>query len=98
MSGRRNSVRYQLSVPREGQLVLAHDVIVESRTEDEMLVLSDAPHPRGQELTLELGAAVSVDGIHVRVTDCEPIVVDGSLRYRLRFAIDDVIKREDASV
>jgi hypothetical protein len=98
MSGRRNSTRYQLSVPREGELVLAHDVIVESRTEDEVLVLSDAPHPRGQELTLELGTAVSEDGIHAQVVECEPVVVDGSLRYRLRFAIGVGIKRDDASV
>ena len=96
MSGRRNSVRYQLSVPRDGELVLANDVIVESRTEDEVLVLSDAPYPRGQELSLELGAAVSMSGIVARVMDCEPIVVDGSLRYRLRFAIGG--KRHDASV
>jgi len=96
MSGRRNSVRYQLSVPREGELVVAHDIILESRTESEVLVLSDAPHPRGQELTLDLGAAVSVEGIRARVLGCEPIVVDGSLRYRLRFAIGDGMKRDDA--
>ena len=96
MSGRRNSVRYQLSVPRDGELVLAHDVIVESRTDDEVLVLSDAPHPRGQELSLELGSAASTDGIRARVMDCEPVVVDGNLRYRLRFAVGG--KRVDASV
>ena len=98
MSGRRNSVRYQLTVPREGELVVAHDVIFESRTEDEILVLSDSPHPRGQELTLEFGAGVSVDGIRARVLECETIVVDGRLRYRLRFAIGDGIKRDEGSV
>ena len=97
MSGRRNSVRYQLSVPREGELVVAHDVIVESRTEGEILVLSDAPHPRGQKLTLEFGATASADGVQARVLECEPIIVDGSLRYRLRFAIGDGMKRDDAS-
>jgi len=75
--------------------VVAHDIILESRTEGEILVLSDAPHPRGQELTLELGAAVSVEGIHARVLECEPIVVDGSLRYRLRFATGDGTKRDE---
>ena len=98
MSGRRNSVRYQLSVPREGELIVAHDVILESRTDHEILVLSDAPQPRGQELTLELGTAVSVDGIHARVVECEPIVVDGSLRYRLRFAVGDRMKGDNAAV
>jgi len=95
MSGRRNSVRYQLLVPREGEFVVAHDIILERRTDGEVFALSDAPHPRGQELRLELGAAVSANGLHARVLECEPIVVDGSLRYRLRFATGDGTKQDE---
>jgi hypothetical protein len=99
MSGRRSSVRYLLSVPREGQLVLAHDIILESRSDRELLALSDAPQARGQELTLEIGAAANGDAIPARVVDCEPVIVNGGLRYRVRFAIGDPIgKGEDASV
>lgn len=88
MSGRRNNARYQLSAPRDGELAIAQDIVVESRTDDEISVLTDAPQPRGQELTLELGAAVSVDGIQVRVLDCTPVVDGDTLRYRLRFAVN----------
>jgi hypothetical protein len=95
MSGRRNSVRYQLLVPREGEFVVAHDIILERRTDGEVFALSDAPHPRGQELTLELGAAVSADGLRARVLECEPVVVDGSLRYRLRFSTGDGTKQDE---
>ena len=84
MSGRRNSARYLLSVPPTGELIVAHDIILERRTDHELFAVSDAPQPRGQELTLELGASVSADSIHARVAECEPIVVDGNLRYRLR--------------
>jgi hypothetical protein len=93
MSGRRNSIRYQLSVPRQGELVLAHDVILESRTDGEIFMLSDGPYPRGQELTIELGDGASADGIHGRVLQCEATVIDGSLRYRLRLEIDAGNKR-----
>jgi hypothetical protein len=94
MSGRRNNLRYLLSVPREGTLVVAHDIIVENRTDEELLVSSDEPYPRGQQLTIELGAGVAVDGIQARVLECEPMVVDGSLRYRLRVAIGAGIARD----
>ncbi len=80
------------AVPQEGELRVVYDVIVESRTERELLVWSDAPQPRGQELTLELEPGMAPGGIGARVAECETVVVDGSLRYRLRFVIDDAAK------
>lgn len=93
MTGRRKSVRYQCAVPHEGDLRVAYDVIVESRTESEVLVWSESPQVRGEELTLELGSTVS-EVIRVRVVECEPAVVDGNLRYRLRFAIGADAERD----
>ena len=98
MSGRRNSVRYQLSAPRDSELMIAHDVVIESRTDHEVGVLIDTPQPRERELTLELGAAVAVNGIPVRVLDCTPVLVDGRLQYRLRLAVGDGLKEPAESV
>jgi hypothetical protein len=98
MSGRRNNARYQLSVPRDGELVITQDIVIESRTDDEICVLTETPQPRGQELTLELGAAVAAEGIEVSVLDCTPVVDGGTLRYRLRFAIRKGLNSPAASV
>jgi hypothetical protein len=88
MTGRRRSIRYACAVPHEGELRVAYDVIVESRSEREVVAWSDAPQVRGQALTLELGLSEPADGVSARVVECEPIVVEGNLRYRLRFAIE----------
>jgi hypothetical protein len=92
MTGRRKNARYICAVPQEGELQVVYDVVLERRTEREVFVWSDAPQPRGQELTLDLGPSVSSDSFSARVLECETVIVDGSLRYRLRFAIGDPVK------
>ena len=88
MSGRRSEIRYRLSVPHDGELVITRDAAVESTTDTQICVLSDVPEARGQELTLELAAGAASTGFHVRVAECSAIVVAGSVRYRLRFAVN----------
>jgi hypothetical protein len=92
MTGRRKSARYACAVPQEGELRVVYDVVLESQTEREVRVLSDAPQPKGQELTLELGPDASSGSVNARVVECETVIVGGSLRYRLRFAIDEPVK------
>lgn len=87
MSGRRRDARYRLSAPCEGSLEIIRDVVIERLGAGDVLALSDAAHPPGMELILDAAPDAGRPAVHVRVRQCTPVVADGIVRYRLRFAI-----------
>jgi hypothetical protein len=87
MRARRRDRRFILSVPWEGVLRLPVDVVIESYTDREVLVLSTIPAHRDEVLTLDSIDSAPGDARRVRVEESVPVLVDGTVRHRLRLAI-----------
>ena len=87
MRARRRDPRYRLSKPIHGSFLSFQEVDVERRDEREVTVLSDVPVRRGQDLRLDVIGSGRRSTIHVHVAETTPIIVDGSVRYRLRLEI-----------
>jgi sulfate adenylyltransferase subunit 1 (EFTu-like GTPase family) len=63
------------------------DVIVHRTGPDELLALSQAPGLLGEEMTLDVIGGGSSLGVRVRVIDSRPVIVDGSVRHRIRLSL-----------
>jgi hypothetical protein len=87
MRGRRRDQRFVLSVPWEGTLRLPVDVIIESVGSQELSVLSTIPAHRNEVFTLDALDASPSDSKRVRVKESIPVLIDGTVRHRLRLAI-----------
>lgn len=87
MRGRRRDQRFVLSVPWEGTLRLPVDVVIESVTDCEVSVLSTIPAHRNEVFTLDALESSPGDAWQVRVEESVPVLVDGTVRHRLRLAI-----------
>jgi hypothetical protein len=83
MSGRRSHVRFEVIPSSEGVLRLLRDVLVVSAEEDEAVVLSRDPGVVGETLMLEIPGAQASSG-QATVVECRPVIVDGTMRHRLR--------------
>lgn len=83
MSGRRGFYRYGVT-NAGGSLRTVRDVAIWKAAEDEYVVLSDQPEATGESLTLERIVDGAVRAIDVFVIDSYPVIVDGSVRHRLR--------------
>jgi hypothetical protein len=83
----RRDQRYLLSSPWEGTLRVPGEVVIERHDEDlkELWVLSGAPAHREERLTLDL--AQPGTSLSVRVVESQPVLVDGTVRHRLRLAV-----------
>jgi hypothetical protein len=87
MSGRRRDTRYGLAVPCEGSFLFVQDVVVERLEGEAVYALGDGPEAIGIEMTLDVSGGADGADTRVRLEECTPVVVDGVMRYRLRFAI-----------
>jgi hypothetical protein len=87
MAGRRRDQRFTLSVPWEGALRVLNDVVIERYDEKEMLILSSAPAHRDEVLMLDATGLEPAVAVAVRVTNSEPVLVDGVVRHRMQLAI-----------
>jgi hypothetical protein len=85
----RRDQRYLLSSPWEGTLRVPGEVVIERRdeTQRELWVLSGVPAHREELLTLDLSRPE--ESLSVRVVESRPVLIDGSVRHRLRLAIVD---------
>ena len=83
MSGRRSHVRFEVIPTSEGVLRLLRDVLVVSLEEAEAVVLSREPAVVGETLMLEI-AGEQTSGGQATVVECRPVIVDGTVRHRLR--------------
>ena len=86
MRRRRRDPRYLLTSPWEGTLRIPGEVVIERRDDDhdELWVLSSAPAHCEELLTLDVSGP---ETLTVRVVESRPVLVDGSMRHRLRLAI-----------
>ena len=86
MRRRRRDPRYSLASPWEGTLRIPGEVVIERRDEarDELWVLSASPAHREEILTLDVSGPQTLT---VRVVESSPVLVDGSIRHRLRLSI-----------
>jgi hypothetical protein len=82
MSGRRRHPRYVIA-NFEGIVRVSSDVIVHPGDDGDLIVTSCDPRRPGEMLTLELVLEPSVKRV-VRVAESRPVMVAGSVRYRLR--------------
>jgi len=78
-------MRFVPSAPWHAALQVLDEVALDSALDDEVWVISDNPLESGDVLTLEVAAG----GVRrtVRVLDCETLIADNALRYRVRLRL-----------
>ena len=90
MSGRRSHPRFAVATPWNGAIRILRDVVVNRTGDDELLAVSNAAAVVGEIQSLELmGAGQSVI-VKVCVRDSRPVIIDGTVRHRVRLGLIDV--------
>ena len=84
MSGRRSHLRFEVVHPPEGVLRVMRDVLVQSAARDEVIAISREPGVLGEAVTVEVSAEQPGSGVLARVVESQPVVVNGTVRHRLR--------------
>lgn len=84
MSGRRSHLRFEVVQSPEGVLRVMRDVLVQSVGRDEVVAISREPGILGEAVTLDVSAEQPGSGVQARVVESQPIVVNGTVRHRLR--------------
>jgi hypothetical protein len=87
MSGRRSHERFALSSPGTGSVQTLREVVVESGSPREIVVLSRLPGVVNEELTLHLSGAAAELDVRVRVSASRPQMVAGHVRHRIRLEV-----------
>ena len=82
--GRRSYARYSIEPSGHGVLRVLRDVIVQEIGSEELMVIGREAAAVGDTLTLELAMSDASSPLSVRVMECRPLVVDGTLRHRMR--------------
>ncbi len=85
MPGRRRETRFLPSAPWNAALHTVEDVVLERSDGDEIWVVGGTPARRGAALILEI--ATGGLRLDVSVMNSEPVLVDGSVRHRLRLKV-----------
>ena len=84
MSGRRGHQRLTITGPTSGAVRVLRDVVIERMQHHELVIISQTPAAVGEEMFLELFSGNDCIALEVRVLDSRPVVVNGSIRHRLR--------------
>ena len=84
MAGRRRTTRFPLETPVEAVLCVHHSVVVDSFAGDEMWITSDFPATRNDLFAFSRVGSNPTSNFRLRVEACEPVVVNGTLRHRVR--------------
>ena len=87
MSGRRSHPRFVVATPWDGAMRVLRDVVIHRANGEELQAVSNVPALAGEEMTLDLMGAGATLGLKVRVIDSRPMMVDGSVRHRIRLAL-----------
>ena len=90
MSGRRSHPRFAVATPWHGAIRILRDVVVNRTGDDELLAVSNAAAVVGEVLSLELMGAGQTAMVKVRVLDSRPVIIDGTVRHRVRLGLVDV--------
>jgi hypothetical protein len=65
------------------------DVVLHRTEQHELHAVSHVPGMAGEEMTLDLMGAGATLGLRVKVIDSRPMIVEGSVRHRIRLAVMD---------
>lgn len=87
MSGRRSHPRFAVATPWDGAIRVLRDVVVDRVNGEELLAVSQVPGVAGEDMSLNLvGAGTSLE-LRVRVLDSRPVIIDGTVRHRVRLSV-----------
>lgn len=87
MTDRRSHPRFALATPWDGSVRVLREVVIQRTDSGELMAVSQTAGVVGETLSLDvMGAGASVD-LRVRVVESRPVIVDGSLRHRIRLAL-----------
>jgi hypothetical protein len=92
MSGRRSHSRFVVANPWDGAVRVLRDVVVDRTDRNELLAVSHVPGIAGEEMTLDLIGGGVVITLQVKVIESRPVIVDGSVRHRVRLDILDPVQ------
>jgi hypothetical protein len=87
MAGRRRHERFAPAQPWDGAMQVLKDVIVQRDGEAGLVAIGQAPGVVGEQLTLDLAGGGHVVTCRVRVEESRPVILDGSVRHRIRLGI-----------
>ncbi len=90
MSGRRSHPRFAVATPWNGAIKILRDVVVNRTGDDELLAVSNAAAIVGELLSLELIGAGQSAIVQVRVLDSRPVIIDATVRHRVRLSLVNV--------
>ena len=83
MSGRRSHARFAVLPAPEGVLRVLRDVVVQSTTTEQLVVLGRHPGVRGELVSVQSPNDFG-EPVIAQVLESQPIIVDGSVRHQLR--------------
>jgi hypothetical protein len=95
MSGRRSHPRFAVANPWNGAIKLLSDIVVNRTEQHELLAISNSAAVVGEELSLDLFGGGQNIAMKVRVLESRPVIVDGTVRHRVRLGLPAVLR--DAS-
>jgi len=84
LSGRRSHLRFDVVQSPDGVLRVMRDVVVQSVAHNEVIAISREPGLLGEAVTVDVSAEQPGSGMHARVVESQPVVVNGTVRHRLR--------------
>lgn len=88
-SGRRRHERFAPAHPWDGSFSLLRDVVVHRDPEGALVAFGGAPGIVGEELTLNVSGGGQEAVMRVRVGESRPVMLEGSVWYRLRLDVLD---------
>jgi len=83
MSGRRSHQRFAVLASPEGILRVMGDVVLESQTSEQIVVVSRQPGVPGETVSVQ-SPHESETIVTAQVLESQPVVVDGSIRHQVR--------------
>jgi hypothetical protein len=66
---------------------ILRDVVVDRTSRDELMAVCQVPGVLGETMTLDLMGGGITLGLRVTVLESRPVVIDGSVRHRLRLGM-----------
>ena len=94
MSGRRSHSRFAVAIPWSGAIRILRDVVIDRTERDELLAVSNAAAVVGEVLSLDLIGGGKNVAFKVRVIDSRPVIIDGTVRHRVRLALPEAEPEE----
>jgi hypothetical protein len=87
MSGRRSHPRFAVATPWDGAMRVLREVVIQRTGDDELLAVGHLPATVGEEMTLDVLSAGTTLEVRVTVLESRPVIVDGSVRHRVRLGV-----------